>query len=142
MQTACRHPPLQLPLPRRSARRIALRPCAMAAQQQQPGIGQALPHLTSTGCLYLDYNATTPIFPEVSEQWAEFEFECVHHGVFENAIDMAHVIICRSPRRSSHLSCATLAIPAAPTPTAEWCAAATLYSHTRLCQHCCVAARH
>ena len=42
------------------------------AAQQHPGIGQALPHLTSTGCLYLDYNATTPIFPEVSEEILPF----------------------------------------------------------------------
>lgn len=31
------------------------------------GLGQALPHLTRTGCIYLDYNATTPIFPEVRQ---------------------------------------------------------------------------
>lgn len=41
-----------------------------ASPQQRPaGLGQALPHLARTGCIYLDYNATTPIFPEVHREW-------------------------------------------------------------------------
>lgn len=28
-------------------------------------LGTALPHMQKEGCIYLDYNATTPIFPEV-----------------------------------------------------------------------------
>lgn len=31
-----------------------------------PPVGTPLPHLQEAGCIYLDYNATTPIFPEVS----------------------------------------------------------------------------
>ncbi|GLC33157.1 hypothetical protein PLESTB_000364400 [Pleodorina starrii] len=42
------------------------------------GVGVALPHLTRTGCIYLDYNATTPIFPEVAAEMAPFLFE--HFG--------------------------------------------------------------
>ncbi len=43
---------------------------AAASPQQRPaGLGQALPHLARTGCIYLDYNATTPIFPEVLREW-------------------------------------------------------------------------
>lgn len=50
-----------------------------ASPQQRPaGLGQALPHLARTGCIYLDYNATTPIFPEVSAAMAPFLFE--HFG--------------------------------------------------------------
>ena len=69
MQPVHRHPALQLPSPRRriALRRPALRPSAMA-----PGIGRALPHLTETGCLYLDYNATTPVFPEVADEILPF----------------------------------------------------------------------
>ncbi|KXZ56275.1 hypothetical protein GPECTOR_1g240 [Gonium pectorale] len=42
------------------------------------GVGIALPHLTRIGCIYLDYNATTPIFPEVAREMAPFLYE--HFG--------------------------------------------------------------
>ncbi|GIL75868.1 hypothetical protein Vretimale_5575 [Volvox reticuliferus] len=42
------------------------------------GLGLELPHLKRTGCIYLDYNATTPIFPEVAAEMAPFLFE--HFG--------------------------------------------------------------
>lgn len=29
------------------------------------GLAAAIPHLQDEGCVYMDYNATTPIFPEV-----------------------------------------------------------------------------
>ncbi|KAL4433218.1 hypothetical protein ABPG77_003266 [Micractinium sp. CCAP 211/92] len=32
-----------------------------------PGLGESLPYFTKTGCTYLDWNATTPVFPEVAE---------------------------------------------------------------------------
>lgn len=37
------------------------------------GIGVPLPHLQS--CIYMDYNATTPIFPEVRDAMLPFTFE-------------------------------------------------------------------
>lgn len=37
-------------------------------------VGTPLPHLGD--CLYLDYNATTPIFPEVAAAMAPFTYEC------------------------------------------------------------------
>ena len=40
-------------------------PAASAADTEMARIGVPLPHLESTGCCYMDYNATTPIFPEV-----------------------------------------------------------------------------
>ena len=30
------------------------------------GLGVAIPHMRDEGCVYMDYNATTPIYPEVS----------------------------------------------------------------------------
>ena len=42
------------------------RPDAAAAAPGLPQLGEALPHLEQAGCIYLDYNATTPIFPEAS----------------------------------------------------------------------------
>ncbi len=36
-----------------------------------PGLGDTLPAL-SNGCLYLDYNATTPLWPEVAAAMAPF----------------------------------------------------------------------
>lgn len=30
-----------------------------------PGLGEQLPYCEQSGCTYLDYNATSPIFPEV-----------------------------------------------------------------------------
>lgn len=33
-------------------------------------LGTALQHLQEDGCVYLDYNATTPIFPEVRQRAA------------------------------------------------------------------------
>jgi cysteine desulfurase len=41
-----------------------------------PGLGQPLSHLDA--CIYLDYNATTPIFPEVSD--AMLPFVTTHFG--------------------------------------------------------------
>lgn len=35
-------------------------------------IGDPLPHCQDTGCVYLDYNGTTPIFPEVVEAMQPF----------------------------------------------------------------------
>lgn len=45
-----------------------------------PGLGQPLPFLQRTGCAYLDYNATTPIFPEVREQQAAVVLSPRAHG--------------------------------------------------------------
>ncbi|KAG2493247.1 hypothetical protein HYH03_008385 [Edaphochlamys debaryana] len=51
---------------------------AVNAAAEVAGLGEALPHLTRSGCLYLDYNATTPILPEVANEMAPFLFE--HFG--------------------------------------------------------------
>jgi len=32
------------------------------------GLADAIPHLQDEGCVYMDYNATTPIFPEVRSE--------------------------------------------------------------------------
>ena len=32
------------------------------------GLADAVPHLQDEGCVYMDYNATTPIFPEVRKE--------------------------------------------------------------------------
>jgi hypothetical protein len=45
------------------AERSALR--VMAVQTHTPGVGQKLAGKTHERCIYMDYNATTPIFPEV-----------------------------------------------------------------------------
>lgn len=37
-----------------------------AAPDAPAGLGCPLPALQQKGCIYLDYNATTPIWPEVS----------------------------------------------------------------------------
>ena len=42
------------------------------------GIGSRLPGATHASCVYLDYNATTPVFPEVAAAMAPFLFE--HFG--------------------------------------------------------------
>lgn len=38
---------------------------AQPSQARLPGLGEPLPAL-SGGCIYMDYNATTPVFPEVT----------------------------------------------------------------------------
>jgi hypothetical protein len=45
------------------AGRSALR--VKAAKTHTPGVGQKLAGKTHERCIYMDYNATTPIFPEV-----------------------------------------------------------------------------
>ena len=49
-----------------------------AAGGALPRLGEALPHIRDSGCIYLDYNATTPIFPEVG---ADFLRECSTAGI-------------------------------------------------------------
>ncbi|CAD7702226.1 unnamed protein product [Ostreobium quekettii] len=34
--------------------------------------GRGLPITEETGCVYLDYNATTPIYPEVAEAMSPY----------------------------------------------------------------------
>lgn len=38
---------------------------AAASDGALPGLGEPLPYCEQSGCIYLDYNATSPIFPEV-----------------------------------------------------------------------------
>jgi cysteine desulfurase len=45
---------------------------AAATARALPGLGEPLPHIEASGCVYLDYNATTPIFPEVAEEMRPF----------------------------------------------------------------------
>ena len=47
------------------AGRSALRVRAVTTRAHTPGLGQRLAGETHERCIYLDYNATTPIFPEV-----------------------------------------------------------------------------
>jgi hypothetical protein len=39
-----------------------------------PGLGEPLPFLSD--CLYLDYNATTPVFPEAAAEMTPFLTDC------------------------------------------------------------------
>lgn len=43
-----------------------------AAAPRSPGLGEPLPGMAQSGCIYLDYNATTPIFPEVAAAMQPF----------------------------------------------------------------------
>ena len=38
----------------------------------RPGLGEPLPFVRERGAIYLDYNATTPIWPEVADEMAPF----------------------------------------------------------------------
>mmetsp|Transcript_16428 Transcript_16428/g.22702 ORF Transcript_16428/g.22702 Transcript_16428/m.22702 type:complete len:471 (+) Transcript_16428:49-1461(+) len=49
-----------------------------AMSVETSSIGHSLPGKTHESCVYLDYNATTPIFPEVAAEMAPFLFE--HFG--------------------------------------------------------------
>lgn len=48
------------------------------ARARDAGVGERLPGSTFERCVYLDYNATTPIWPEVSRAMAPFLHE--HFG--------------------------------------------------------------
>ena len=48
------------------------------ASPSATGVGSKLPGETFDRCVYLDYNATTPIWPEVASAMAPFLFE--HFG--------------------------------------------------------------
>ena len=43
-----------------------------ATASKLPGLGEALPCVQQTGCCYLEYNGTTPIFPEVAREMQPF----------------------------------------------------------------------
>lgn len=45
---------------------------AGAASSAMPRLGEPLPHIQASGCVYLDYNATTPIFPEAADEMRPF----------------------------------------------------------------------
>lgn len=47
----------------------------MSAPAAAPGIGEPLPHLLLADCIYLDYNATTPIFPDVQAAMQPYTYE-------------------------------------------------------------------
>ena len=42
----------------------------------EEAIGSLLPWIEHSGCIYLDYNGTTPIFPEVATAMLPFLAEC------------------------------------------------------------------
>ena len=44
----------------------------MASPAAAPGLGTRLPGDAHARCVYLDYNATTPIFPQVAAAMAPF----------------------------------------------------------------------
>ena len=87
--------------PRRSSRARAARVCAMAS-----GIGVPLPGATHATCAYIDYNATTPIFPEVAAQMAPFLFE--HFGNPSSGHAFSRPVrvlgVCDGGERCSHTS--------------------------------------
>jgi hypothetical protein len=41
-------------------------PAELSAMFRRSGVGVPLPYATCRSCVYLDYNGTSPIFPEVS----------------------------------------------------------------------------
>jgi hypothetical protein len=45
---------------------------AADAASPGPGLGSRLAGDAHGRCVYLDYNATTPIFPPVAEPWPRF----------------------------------------------------------------------
>ena len=47
-------------------------------QHYMPGLGEPLPHLAD--CIYVDYNATTPIYPEVAAALQPFIYEAFGAG--------------------------------------------------------------
>ena len=51
---------------------------SLVRRPSEPGIASRLPGKTHDACVYLDYNATTPIWPEVARAMAPFLFE--HFG--------------------------------------------------------------
>ena len=83
-----------------------------AAAGSLPRLGEALPHLEQAGCIYLDYNATTPIFPEVSNQ--QFAAPCGAHQFHRRR---GHRLA--PPPRAAYacsLPCPTSSASASPTP--------------------------
>jgi selenocysteine lyase/cysteine desulfurase len=74
-----------------------------------PGLGEALPHLEQAGCIYLDYNATTPIFPEASEQvqaprWAQHFHHCRGRRCHRLAPRQGAAYLARCPSQKPRLS--------------------------------------
>ena len=51
--------------PTSSSRRENNAPSSMPASLPPSLLGMPLPHIQAAGCIYMDYNGTTPIFPEV-----------------------------------------------------------------------------
>ena len=65
------------------------------ASPSATGVGSKLPGETFDRCVYLDYNATTPIWPEVASAMAPFLFE--HFG--NPSSGHAFATPCRDRRR-------------------------------------------
>jgi len=61
------------------------------------GVGQALPHHDHHHCIYLDYNATSPIFPEVASEMTPFLSTCFGNPSSGHAYGKPCVYLCLLP---------------------------------------------
>lgn len=80
-----------------------------------PGLGEALPHLAEAGCLYLDYNATTPVWPQASST-------ALNAHWMRPACEAVLAFLCRWHSRWLHFCTSTLGIPHHYTHTGAGCA--------------------
>ncbi|KAK9827737.1 hypothetical protein WJX81_007982 [Elliptochloris bilobata] len=107
-------PSVAAPEPRsRKATLLRPSPCGLLPAQRMPNatepLGSALPHTAKA--IYLDYNGTTPIFPEVAEAMEPFLGEC-----FGNP-SSGHVYGRRSKRALDEARGAVATLIGAESPT-------------------------
>ncbi|CAM9277030.1 unnamed protein product [Ectocarpus fasciculatus] len=71
------------------------------------GIAKALPYRGTQRCIYLDYNATSPIFPEVSREMFPFLGECFGNPSSGHALGRAckKAVVLARVRVASLLGC-------------------------------------
>ena len=71
-------PPAPAAVAPRRARGLSVARRAMASAAPLPQLGEPLSGAAHASCVYLDYNATTPIYPQVAAAMAPYLFE--HFG--------------------------------------------------------------